>query len=741
MMLSKYLPRFRRLRSYPVFRQHDLMDCGPSCLRMVAKYHGRRYQLSTLRERCHLQNQGVSLLDLSRAAESIGFRTLSALLPLDKLRRAPLPCVAYWQQNHFLVVYEVGHNHVLVGDPAHGLVNYTCEEFSRGWQIRGGRAGDRGAVLLCEPTPRFYEAPDEGSSTPSSFAFMSTYLSPYRGYFGQLALGLGATTAIALLIPFLTQALVDIGVQFQDLGFVYSLLAAHLALWAGKTSLEFIRSWLVLHVGARVNMAVLSDFLWKLMRLPVGFFDARRVGDILQRMGDQARIERFLTTATLNIAFSILTTGALSLLLLLYAPLMFAVFVGGLGLAVLWLLAFARRRRELDYKRFSQMSQNQSTTLHIVQGIREIKLNGCEQQKRWEWERVQAELFHLNVKSTALAQYQESGVALLLELKDIAITFIAAQRVIEGQMTLGMMLAVQYMLGQLGAPLNQLLGFANQLQDAQLGLERLKEVHNEREEARTEETGLAALPPAGAIELRNVSFRYGGPNSPLVLNDLSLTIPEGKVTALVGASGSGKTTLLKLLLRFYEPTDGEICVGGVRLSTVGHRAWRECCGVVMQDGYLFSDTIARNIALGSEHIDRAKLQKSAQLARIDELVDSLPLGFATKVGEDGIQLSRGQDQRVLIARAVYKDGHYLFFDEATSALDANNERSIVDSLHAYCQGKTVLIIAHRLSTVRHANQIVVLDRGRVVEQGTHEELARARGAYFRLVQNQLELGG
>ncbi len=725
--------------SFPFYHQHDASDCGPTCLRMVAKHYGKNVPLQLLRQRCCVTRGGVSLLGISDAAESIGFRTLAARVPYKKLAaEVPLPCIAHWKQNHFVVVYKVGAKKVRVADPGHGLLTYSRDEFIAGWS---GAGDGEGIVLLLETTPAFHAEEGEAAPRKNGIMFMLSYLLAYKKFLFQLLLGVLLGSLLALIFPFLTQAIVDVGITNQDIGFIYTVLLAQLMLFASQASVNFIRSWILLHIGARVNISIISDFLTKMMKLPMPFFETRTVGDLLQRVDDHRRIERFLTSSTLSIVFSLVNMVVFGIVLAVYSPTILAVFAVGTFLGLGWMVIFLRRRSRIDYRRFIRMAENQNKLVQLIHGMTELKLNNGEKQKRWEWERVQASLFKLNVKSLALSQYQQAGMLFLLKGKDILVSILAAREVINGEMTLGMMLAVQYIIGQLSGPIDQIIDFIHSAQDAKLSSERLADIHsNEDEERPLDSIAAAAFPEERTVHINGVSFQYAGPDSECVLKDVSATIPEGEVTAIVGASGCGKTTLMKLLLKFYEPGKGEIRVGPARLCHINSKLWRAKCGVVMQDGYIFTDTVAKNIALGDEEIDVGRLVRAVRIAHLREFIESLPLSYNTKIGPDGHGLSEGQKQRILIARAVYKNPEYLFFDEATSALDAYNERVIMENLEAFFAGKTAIVIAHRLSTVKKADQILVLDRGRVVEAGTHEQLASARGVYYNLVKNQLELG-
>ena len=728
------------MKHFPHYIQHDAMDCGPTCLRMVAAYYGKRYSLEGLREKSFITREGVSMLGISEAAEKIGFRSICVQVGYEKLQEAPLPCIIHWNQQHFVVVYKLNDKHVWVADPGAGKLKYTKEEFCNCWLSSRKNEEDTGVALLLEPTPEFYTIEDEGDEVNrKGFSFLYSYLRPYRGLVGQLLLGLLLGSMIQLMLPFLTQSVVDFGINNQNLGFIYLVLIAQLMLSFSSSAVDFIRGWILLHLGTRINIALISDFLIKLMKMPIAYFDSKMTGDILQRINDHKRIQDFLTGSSLSVIFSVFNIIIFGIVLLVYSGMIFLIFMGGSTLYVTYVWLFMKKRAELDHKRFAQQSANQSTVVHLVNGMQEIKLSACEQQKRWEWERIQAKLFRVNIKSLALRQYQDSGAVLINQSKNLLITALVASLVVKGEMTLGMMLSVQYIIGQLNSPVNELIAFARDMQDARLSMDRLSEVRDKPDEEDPTRELLREIPEGKEIRLQNLNFKYDPLSEYPTLDDINLVIPPGKQTAIVGMSGSGKTTLVKLLLGFYPPASGDIFIGDTPLGSYSIREWRKRCGVVMQDGFIFSDSIAGNIAPGVEHIDKKRLRHAAEVANIHDFIEELPLAYNTKIGQEGHGLSQGQKQRILIARAVYKDPEFIFFDEATNALDANNERTIMNNLQTFFKGRTSVVVAHRLSTVRNAEQIIVIEQGRIAETGTHEALIALEGRYYKLVKNQLEL--
>jgi ATP-binding cassette subfamily B protein len=726
---------------FPDYRQLDTSDCGATCLRMIAKYYGKHYNLDTLKEKCAQRNQGVSMLSISKAAEDIGMKTIGVRMDFEQLlKERPLPMIAHWNQEHFVVVIKATRKHVSIADPGSGIHQLDKETFLQRWISTRKDSLDKGAALLLQPTVNFYIAEEE-KKRKLGWRFLLSYLKPHRKFMLQLAMGLLFGTLMQLILPFLTQAVVDIGIESKDIHFIYLILLSQFVFLLSRSSIDFIRSWILLHVSTRINLSLLVDFLIKLMKLPIGYFDTKRMGDILQRMGDHSRIENVLTNESLNILFSIVNFFIFSIVLAIYNIYILFIFIIGSTLYVLWIYLFMKRRRTLDYKNFTQGAENHNKTIQLIQGIQEIKLQNAERQKRWEWERVQATVFKLNIKGLALNQYQQAGSLFINGITNILISAMSATAVVKGSMTMGMMMSVSYIIGQLNSPINQLIGFIHSLQDAKISIERLGEIHFQENEVHYPDTmDIKEMPDDETIEIKSVTFKYNKTSSESALQDVTFKIPKNKITAIVGESGSGKTTLMKLLLGFYEPTEGEILLGGNQLSAYNPEWWRGCCGAVMQDGFIFSDTIANNIAVGHEHIDKEKLINACKVANIMDFIQSRPLGFNTKIGSDGQGISQGQKQRILIARAVYKNPVYLFFDEATNALDANNELQIMKKMNLFFEGKTVLIIAHRLSTVKNADNIIVLEKGNVIESGTHVELSAKRGVYYHLVKNQLELG-
>ncbi len=727
-------------KDFPFYKQLDETDCGAACLRMIARYYGKFYSLEYLRDLTFVDRQGVSLLGISDAAEAIGLHTLGVRISYERLiDDIPLPAIAYWRQSHFIVVFKANKTHVWVGDPAATQVyRITKAEFLDGWIVGQQNGESVGVLLLMETTPEFFM--EEGEEIKrSGWSYVISYYKNYKKLIFQLVLGLLLGTILQIIFPFIMKAVVDLGVQLNNANIILIMLLAHLVLFFTQTMVEAIRNWILLHTGTHVNIRMVSNYLVRLINKPVRFFDTRMTGDILQRIDDHKRIERMLTSSSLQTLFSVFSFFIFGVILFIFDSGIFIVFAVASLVYLLWVIYFLKKRKELDYKRFDEMAVNRNALLQMIHGINDIKLHNAEKIKRWEWERIQAKIFRLNKRYLNLNQWQRTGANFINESKNILISFLAAKAVIDGNMTLGMLVAVQYIIGQLNSPIDQVVYFIQAMQDARISLERMNQLHQSNT-IEGPENRIGIMPENGDLKLENVSFQYGGPNSPVVLKNINLLIPKGKTTAIVGTSGSGKTTLLKLLLKFYPPTEGTVKLGEISLANFDDTAWRSKCGAVLQDGYIFTESIAKNIALGEEMVDIDRLLNAVKVANIQEFIESLPLGYNTKIGAEGVGLSQGQKQRILIARAIYKSPEYFFFDEATNALDTENERKIMHNLSKYFSGKTVITVAHRLSTVKNADQIIVLKKGEIIEQGPHAFLIARKGMYYNLIKNQLELG-
>lgn len=732
---------------FPHYRQYDNKDCGPTCLKIIAKYYKRTISLEQLRELAETTRTGSSLMGLSKAAESIGFKSLGIKVSLDKLLKAPLPCVLFWDKKHYVVLYKISKslkNGLIfhVSDPAFGLLKFNQQSFLKHWiGFNANSKTEEGIALLLKVIPSFFERNLNDGKQPKKLgiSFLSKYFLPYKSLLLQLVIGLFAASLVQLIIPFLAQSIIDVGIKTQDIQFIYLILFAQLSLFVGKASIELIRNWITLHISTRIHILLVSDFFIKLMNLPIAFFDTRITGDILQRIEDHKRIEKILTSSSLNTFFQIINLIVFSLVLSYYNLQIFFVFFIGSLFYMIWFMLFFKKRYELDYKNFSQIGEEKSKVIELINGMQEIKLHNAEKIKRWSWEYLQARLFKTSIEGLKLEHYQSIGAKFINELKNILTTLLSAKLVIEGEITLGMMLAITYIIGKLNSPISDIISFIHELQEAKISLNRLSEIHNKEDEEFTNRDKIKDINTNTTINIYNLSFRYFGSEN-IVLKKLNVTIPANKVTAIVGTSGSGKTTLMKILLKFYNPIEGFIKLQDHDLKNISQKEWRKACGVVMQEGYIFNDTIANNIALGDLNIDKEKLVYATSIANMKEFVENLPLSYNTQIGMEGSGLSTGQKQRLLIARAVYKNPKFLFFDEATSALDTNNEKNIMNNLSTFFKNKTVVVIAHRLSTVKNADQIIVLDKGEIVEVGSHEKLIKNKENYYHLVKNQLELG-
>lgn len=735
-----------KIKPFPFYHQQESSDCGPACLRMIARHYGKQYSAEMLRKHCFISREGVSMLGISDAAEYIGLHTLGVQITFEQLANdAILPCILHWNQNHFVVCHKIEKHKkknkttytIHLADPASQRITMTQQEFEKCWLSSRNAKGETGIALMLEPGVDFGQQEDEFKTSKKKLTSFLRYFLPYKRLGLQLILGMIAGSLIQLILPFLSQSMVDKGINGRNLNLITLILIAQLCLFLTQLLIGYLRSWIMLHINSRIDISLISDFLTKLMHMPLHFFDTKKMGDILQRIGDHGRIKSFLIGNSLGTLFSLVNFIVFLIILGYYNLKILGIFLLGNALYVIWVLFFMRYRRELDIKRFYQSSQEQSRMIQMIQGMQDIKLNNNEKQKRWEWERIQVKLFRISLKGLKVGQIQQSGSTLFTQGTNILITFIAAQAVVEGKMTLGMMMALSYIIGQVSAPISEFINFAQSLQDAKISLERLNEIHAQDDEEKDIDTKLTVLPTDRTINIEHIYYSYSGAERDYALQDVCLKIPAHKVTAIVGESGCGKTTLLKLLQGFYLPNDGQIKIGKVPLGQINPHLWRGMTGSVMQESFIFSDTIANNIALCTDEVDLERLIRASQMANIDDFISSLPLGYNTRIGMEGNGISQGQRQRILLARAIYKNPEYIFLDEATNALDAINEHIIMNNLRAFYKGKTVVISAHRLSTIKDADQIIVMNKGKVVESGTHQELLNKKGRYYQLIKNQM----
>lgn len=730
-------------KRFPHFKQHNTSDCGPTCLRMIAKHYRQDYSVEMLRRQCHIARNGVNMLGISDAANHIGLDNVGVKMTFRQLaEEGVFPCILHWNRNHFVVCYGIDRNRegkyrIHISDPASQRLTYTQEEFEKCWIGPHTAKEGHGTALMLEPGDGFGTVKDDFIQNRRTLLSFVRYFTPYRAMIGQLLLAMVAGSVIQMVLPFLSQAMVDQGINGRNMNIITLILMAQLGFFVATLSIDYIRSWIMLHMNSRIDISLISDFLIKLTAMPLQFFDSRMTGDILQRIGDHGRIKGFLLGNSMGILFSIVNFAVYLSILAYYNTQVLAIFLTGNVLHIAWVSFFMRYRRELDIKRFNLSSREQSKMIQMVQGMQDIKLNNCERQKRWEWERIQVKLFQVGLKGLRIGQVQQSGSVFFTQTTHILIYYLAAKGVVEGGMTLGMMMSLTFIIGQVSAPIGEFIGFAQSFQDAKISLERLNEIHAQDDEETGIEKKLPVLPTERGISIENLSFSYSGSDNEMALKNLSLYIPAHKVTAIVGESGCGKTTLIKLLQGFYEPTFGQIKVGSTELKQINPHTWRAATGSVMQDSFIFSDTIAGNIAVNSDEADEERIREAARMARIDGFIESLPLGYDTLIGMEGKGVSQGQRQRILIARAIYKNPEYIFLDEATNSLDATNEAGIMENLNRFYEGRTVVISAHRLSTVRRADQIVVMDQGKIVELGNHHSLLAKKGKYYELVKNQI----
>ena len=733
---------------FPHYKQLDSTDCGPSCIRSIADFYGKKYSLSFLRDLCNIGKDGITLLGICDAAENIGFSTNMLKISLNELNeKITHPCIIHWKSNHFVVLYAIkkkGRNTTyLISDPAKGLLRYKEDKFYKLWAncLPTDSSSEKlGYVLSLEPLPKFYDLNDDFDKNKVNSKFLINYILPHKFAVSLVILGIICICIISMVFPFLTQTIVDVGIRNRDINFVILILFAQVMISFGEMANKLMTAWLLLHVTARISISLISDFLKKLTRLPIAFFDSKKTGDILQRINDHQRIQDFLTGTLLSLIMALFIFIIYGFIMTKYDVRILIIFLLGTTLYLTWVLLFMKRRKKLDYMRFQESSVNKNSLLQIITGMQEIKLNGCEEKQRSEWEKSQTRLYEISIKNLSIGQFQEVGATFFDQIKNIIISFIAAQAVINETMTLGMMMALQYIIGQLNAPIKQFISFSESIQNAKLSMERLNEIHIKKDEGTDNDLKHNEIPREPAIEFNNVTFRYYGSHSKKVLKNINLVFPNGKTTAIVGTSGSGKTTLLKLILGFYRPSHGTIMLNNRPIHEYCEKQWRKNCGVVMQEGFIFSNTIKYNIGISDDVPDMNKIEKSVIMANLEEFIENLPLNYNTEIGSDGQGLSTGQKQRILIARAVYKNAPVLIFDEATNALDADNEKLIMKNLYDFFVGKTVIIVAHRLSTVKNADNIIVLKDSEVVEQGNHDNLVDIRGHYYKLIKNQLELG-
>lgn len=721
---------------FPVEYQMDSQDCGPASLKIIAKHFGKFYSLQFLRDRCGITKEGVSLLDLSTGAESIGLRTLAVKCTIDDVVNSiPFPAIVFWKDSHFVVAYHSDKKHVWVSDPAKGRIKYTHEEFRQGWYQKGE---NQGVLLAVEPTAEFNDSKAERAQQKNSFSSILKYFFPYKRNFGLIFVIMLTVTALQGMLPFISKAVIDVGIKTSDVKFINMVLIGNISILLSVMIFNVLRDWILLHITARVNIALISDYLIKLMKLPVTFFENKLLGDILQRAQDHERIRNFIMNNSLALIFSTLTFVVFTIILLIYSPIIFYIFLAGSILYVCWVLLFLSIRKKLDWEYFELLSRNQSYWVETVSAIQDIKIYNYEKHRRWKWEEIQARLYHVNKRVLTVTNAQNLGAQFIESIKNMAIVFFCAMAVIKGDITFGVMISTQFIIGMLNGPLVQFINFMVSAQYAKISFLRINEIRQLEDEEELLSIGRTTIfPEKKTITLENIHFQYT-PNSPLVLRNIYLQIPENKVTAIVGGSGSGKSTLLKLLVRLYKPSYGEIKMDTMNVNAINLRQWRNICGVVMQDGKMFSDSILNNIVLDDERIDYGRLRNVCRIAQIEDEINAMPQGFETTIGETGRGLSGGQKQRLLIARALYRDPKFLFLDEATNALDSINERKIVDALNNAFEHRTVVVIAHRLSTIRNADQIVVLDKGFIVEIGNHTTLMEKKGHYFELVSSQLQ---
>jgi len=725
------------LDSFISFRQTDKKDCGPTCLRIICRYYDKIISIEYLRELTNVSHFGTTLYGLSTAAEKLGFRTITSKMTFKNfVKNFSLPTIVHWKQNHFIVVYKVKRNYIYVADPAIGKMKYDYKSFLEGWSSYENEEAV-GVALYLEPTPQIYA---EDDSPKISFSYFLSYFSNYKKQYLQVILGMLASMVIGFLVPFTTKSVIDIGINGKNINFINLMLIAQFVLAFSTIAIGFIQSWLFMHIATKIGLSITIGYIAKVMKLKIPYIERKTLGDFMQRMSDNGRIQAFISTSTISTVFSFTNVIIFGVVMATYNLKVLAVFLIGSSIYALWILLFIKKRREFDMKKFEQNSESQTSIVQIFNGIRDIKLFNFEKYKRWEWERIQAKIFKLSMRQLSLSQVQQTGAFVIEQSKNIIITYIIVTSVINGEISFGTMIAMQYILAQMGSPLQQLISLINSYQDAKVSLDRIAEIHNQEDEETLEDELNRINNPieitSRTIQFQEVTFSYNKLILEPILNNINLTFPEGKFTAVVGASGCGKTTLIKLLLRFYSVDRGSISIGDLDLNNISINMWRNQCGAVLQDGYLFSGTIGENVALSSEGFDQASVISACKSTNIHDFIKTLPLGYKTKIGENGMDLSQGQKQRLLIARILYKKPDFVFFDEATNALDAENEKIVMKSLRTELVNKTIIFVSHRLSAISNADNIIVMDKGKVVEQGNHIHLMNSGGLYFNMFNSQ-----
>lgn len=728
------------MASFKHIFQTDSMDCGAACLCMIARHYGKNYSLEFFRKNAFIGKEGISMLGLSMAAEKAGMHSLCAKISIEQLaNEIILPCILHWDNKHYVICHKVSGKKNLtfhICDPAFGCMKVCQKELYRHW-ISGKFEGEEvGVAMQIEPGINFHNKGIKKAPHKFSMKYFLKYIMPHKWSILQLLLGALVLISLGYISPFISQAIVDIGILKKDLAFIILMVIAQIIINTSKTIIIFFQSWISLRMNTIINVNLVSNYLNKLSQMPMSFFESKTMGDILQRIGDHDRIKSFLMNDTINVIFSITTFIAFVVVLGIYNIHILSIFLLGNAVYVTWVLSFMKYRKELDNKAFHESALLQNNMVQFIQGMQEIKLNCIEREKCWEWEHLQARLYKISRKAMLLGQIQSAGSLIFSSTTGVVLSYITAQKVVTGEMTLGMMTSLSFILGQVAAPIGSFIGFAQRYQDAKISLERLADIHSQDDEHKEYEEKKSILPKDKNIILNKVSFSYSGNINNLVLKNISIQIPQNKITAIVGKSGCGKTTLIKLLQGLYKPLSGEIMIGDTVLENINKYVWRNHIGAVMQDGYIFSDSISKNITLHNE-VDIQKLESVLKAVNLNDFIQSLPHGYDTKIGNDGMQLSQGQRQRILLARILYRKPQVVFLDEATNALDTQNEFYIMNNIRELLYNHTIIIVAHRLSTIKKADNIIVIDNGEVIEQGTHERLLEQKGTYFQLINTQL----